>query len=231
MTVPMMNRRGLLGAGGAAVMLSACTSGLGGGLGGLGVPNLAGILKDLLGLSSERAFARLLQPDGFLNDQLARLELPGQLRGSNGILSALLQTPAVQSQLLKQVNSAAGFAARAAEPVVDDAISRLTFADANAVLRGGPQAATAVLQNRIGQSLGERLVPIALEGLGVGNSEIVTRVLRSVSGFDINALASDVGQGASRSIFRAIGREEAAIRANPQSTNNPALISALTLLG
>ncbi|MGB3722165.1 MAG: DUF4197 family protein [Pacificimonas sp.] len=230
MATPTMNRRRLLVSGGAALLLGACTGGRGG-LGNLGVPNLAGVLKDLLGISSQRAFARLLQPDGFLNDQLARLELPGQLKGSNGILSALLQTPAVQNQLLEQVNGAAGFAARAAEPVVDDAISRLTFADAGRVLRGGPQAATLVLQGRIGESLGAQIVPAALRGLGVGNSDIVTRVLSSVSGFDIDALASDVGQQASASIFKAIGREEAAIRENPQSTNNPALISALTLLG
>ena len=222
-------RRAMI-AGTGALALSAC---VGGGLGGIGgLPNLAGVLKDLLGISAERAFARLLQDDGFLNDSLARLDLPEQFSGAGGIAATLLRTPAVQNELLERVNDAAGIAARAAEPIVDDAISRLTFADASAVLRGGPHAATGVLETRIGESLGERLIPLALEGLGIGGgSDLIVRALSAVSGFDVNALAGDVGRGASRSIFRAIGREEAAIRADPRSTNNAALIAALAALG
>ncbi|MGB7404344.1 MAG: DUF4197 family protein [Pacificimonas sp.] len=227
----IQNRRqmlGALGAGSALLVLPACATN---GLGGLGLPNLSNVLKDLLGLSTERAFARLVEPDGFLTDSLARLELPDELSSTGNMLAGLLQTPFVRDQLAEQVNRAASFAATAAEPVVEDAISRLTFADAEAVLRGGPQAATSVLQGRVGESLGERMIPALVEGLGIGNADIVTSLLSSATGIDVQRFAGLVGQDASAAIFKAIGREEADIRANPEQTNNPALISALTLLG
>ncbi len=230
MTGFQMDRRALLAGGltlSGGLLLPACATMGGGGL------DFSRILKDLLGISSQRAFARLLEPDGFIGDSLARLELPDAFGGSaaGGVASALLATPMVRERLLKQVNGAAGFAAKAAEPIVDNAIASLTFADAAAVLRGGPTAATGVLQGAIGDSLGASLVPSAARGLGVGDSSIVTQALKIATGFDINALAGDVGHKAAGSIFKAIGREEAAIRKDPSSTNNPALIAALTALG
>ncbi|MEM8825863.1 MAG: DUF4197 family protein [Pseudomonadota bacterium] len=227
-TSAVTTRRTFITSAAAAMTLAGCAT-TGNGLGGL--PNLAQVLKDLLGLSAERAFVQLLQPDGFLNDELARLDLPGELQGTGGFIASILQTPAFRDALLKQVNAAATVAAEVAEPIVDDAIRSLTFADAQAVLSGGPQAATSILEARIGDGLGDRIVPAALRGLGIGNTEIVTRAISAVAGFDIDALAGNVGRQASSSIFRAIGREEAAIRADPASTNNPALIAALLALG
>lgn len=217
-------RRRILAGTAALLVLPACTTT---GLGGL--PNLAGVLKDLLGISAERAFARLAAPDGFMGDELVRLGLPDELAG--GVAAALLSTPAIRDRLLQQINGAASLAARTAEPIVADAISDLSFADANAVLRGGPTAATDVLRTRIAGSLSERLTDSVTQGLRIGDAEIVTRIVSAVSGFDLNAMSARVSDAATGSIFRAIGREEAAIREDPSSTNNPALIAALLALG
>jgi hypothetical protein len=223
-------RRQLIATGAAtlALLLPACAT-----LGGGGGLDFARILKDLLGLSSERAFARLLAPDGFFDDQLARIAVPDALGGqaATGMAAVLLRSEPVQKRLLKQVNKAAGFAAKAAEPIVADAISSLSVADARAVVRGGPTAATDLLQAALGASLGARLVPGVASALGLGDSAIISQVLKVATGFDVDRLAADVGGKAAASIFRAIGREEAAIRANPAATNNPGLIAAFSALG
>jgi Protein of unknown function (DUF4197) len=52
-----------------------------------------------------------------------------------------------------------------------------------------------------------------------------------VSGYDVASLARDVTDGANRGIWRAIGVEETAIRANPQATNDPVLIGVFGLAG
>ena len=227
MMTDVIGRRRLL-RGAAAISTLALLPGCAAGLPGSG--GLAAVLRDLLTLSSQRAFARLLTDDGFLNDDLVRLGLPPELTGSGGLLATLLSTPLVQNQLLALVNDAAGVAADAAVPVIDDTIRSLTFADAAAVLRGGPQAATGVLQRALGNTLADRLAPSALLGLREGQGDILSRVMGAATGYDVNRLAANVGQQASQSIFRAIGREEAYLRANPQETNNPALIAALSVL-
>jgi Protein of unknown function (DUF4197) len=192
--------------------------------------DLVAILRDLLGLSAQRAFARLVADGGFLDDALARIEVPEALGGdaATGVAALLLRSEPLQRRLLKQVNRAAGVAAKAAAPIVEDAIGSLTVADAAAVLRGGPTAATDLLAAAIGASLGTPLVPAAAEGLGFGDTEIVRQALQVATGIDVAGIAADVGPKAARSIFRAIGREEAAIRADPASTGNPGIIAALT---
>ena len=54
-------------------------------------------IRRLLTLSSQRAFARLLQENGFFQDDLARVPLPPQLAGAGAVASALLRTPLVQA--------------------------------------------------------------------------------------------------------------------------------------
>jgi hypothetical protein len=55
--------------------------------------------------------------------------------------------------------------------------------------------------------------------------------VRSVTGFDIAALASDITRKADDSIWAAIGLEESNIRADPHKTNDPVLIGVFGILG
>lgn len=229
MTCPLDRRTLLLSAGALPLLaLPGCSTlgDLGGGFG------LADAIKRLLTLSSQRAFARLLAPEGFLQDELARISLPGQLGGSAsaGIVSALLRTGPVRDRLLRQVNLAAGRAAEAAAPIVYDSIRSLSFADAVSIVRGGPQAATSILQNAVGGAVVERLLPGVGSALRLFDSGIVSEALRTATGINFQGLADDVSRKTGEAIFRAIGREEAAIRANPRETGDPVLIGAFELL-
>jgi len=210
------------------VVLPGCATlgDLGGGFG------LADAVRRLLTLSSQRAFARLLQPDGFFGDGLARIDVPDQLGGqrTTSVLAALLRTGPVRDRLLRQVNRAAENAAEAGAPVIYDSIRSLTLADAVSIVRGGPEGATSVLQNAVGGAVVERLVPGIGSALRLFDSAVVTQVLRSATGVDFQGLAADVSHRTGEAIFRAIGREEAAIRANPRETGDPVLIGVFGLL-
>ncbi|HLL30110.1 MAG TPA: DUF4197 domain-containing protein [Allosphingosinicella sp.] len=221
------SRRSLIAAGLALPLLAlpGCATRLG------DLAGFEGAIRRLLTLSSQRAFARLLTDEGFFRDDLARVQLPPQLGGS-GVTAALavaLGTRAVQDRLLRLVNRAALEGGRAAAPIVYDSIRDMTITDALSIVRGGPTAATDYLQRSMGERIFDAVFP------GVGNAlrgpegDTVQRVLRVATGIDFGGLQADVARKASAGIYRAIGREEAAIRADPNAAGDPVLAGIFTL--
>jgi hypothetical protein len=222
-----LTRRSLIGAGLCLPLLAL--PGCAGGLPGFGLDDA---IRRILTLSSQRAFARLLTDEGFFQDELARVSLPSQL-GGGGIASALavaLGTRVAQDQLLRVVNRAAAEAADAAAPVVYDSIRSMSISDAVSLVRGGPMAATDYLQRSMGDAIVNAMFPEVGEALRVADGGIVGRALRVATGIDFAGLQADVSRKAANGIYRAIGREEAAIRANPQSTGDPVLIGVFGVL-
>lgn len=206
----------------ASPLLAGCAAGPGG-------FNLTEAIRRLLTLSSQRAFALLLQPNGFYDSQVARIELPQQLASGGGLLRQLLTTQAVRERLARSLNSAAERGAERAAPVITQAISSITVADAMSVLRGGPSAATALLEQQLAGGLVNQMFPAVGDALRIASDDVVARALRAATGYDVAALARDVSDSANRGIWRAIAAEEANIRANPQATNDPLLIAVLAL--
>ncbi len=228
MTIMMMtNRRALLATAALTplLMLPGC-AGTGRGF------SLVEAIRRLLSLSAQRAFAGLLQENGFFDSQIARIGLPDQLGGTTatGILSIILRSDAFRNRLTRQVNRAAERGAALAAPLVTDAIGNLSVSDALAVVRGGPTAATDLLSAALGPRLIEAMVPGIGEGLNLFDSGVVQEVLRQSVGIDFASLRDDVTRKASAGIYRAMGREETAIRADPQATGDPLLIGVFGLV-
>ena len=223
-----LTRRSLIGAGLAMPLLglAACVGGP------LGLDHAAAIRR-LLTLSSQRAFARLLAENGFFETEVARVTLPPEL-GGNGptsLLAALIRTETVQRRLLQQVNRAAETAADAAAPIVLQSIRGLRFTDAVAIVRGGSSAATDYLQRSMGRAIFDAMLPGVGSGLRLFDSAILQEALRAATGIDFAELQHDVTLKASEGIYRAIAREEAAIRDDPSATGDPLLEAAFGLLG
>ena len=222
-----INRRALLATATLVplLMLPGCATMGSGGF------SLVEAIRRLLGLSAQRAFASLMAENGFFDSQIARIALPVELGGSQGnaILSALLRSEAFRLRLTRQVNRAAEKGAALAAPVVADAIQSLSVADAMSVIRGGPSAATDLLQGALGNRLIETMLPGIGDGLKLFDSGVVTEALRLMSGIDFAGLRNDVSRKASDGIYRAIRREEAAIRADPSATGDPLLTAVFGL--
>ncbi len=184
-------------------------------------------VRRLLTLSSQRAFERLIRPGGFYDDQLTRLTLP-ETGGRNDVLAAVLRTNAVRGRIAMALNDVAVDAADRATPVVLDAIRRMSFADALAVLRGGPTAATDLLARETRGAVFEAMFPAFSDGLRSDATEILSAIVAARTGIDYTTLARSAADQAAAAIFRAIGREEAAIRADPRRTGDPVLTALLT---
>ena len=220
----LLTRRGLLAAGCALPLLAfpACNS-----IPGFGMVDA---LRRLLTISSQRAFARLLTDEGFFQDEVARIPLPPQLGGAGTVAGALLGSSLVQNQLLRLMNRAAANAAEVAAPIVYDSIRSMSFSDAVSLVRGGPTAATDFLQRSMGDAIVTAMFPGVGNALRTFDNGIVNQVVRSATGIDFAGLQRHVTQSAANGIYRAIGREETAIRADPRSTNDPAIIAVFGVL-
>jgi hypothetical protein len=194
--------------------------------------SLTEAIRRLLRLSSQNAFALLLQPGGFYDSSVARIALPDRFGGDRGtgILSVVLQSRQFRDRLQRQLNRAAEKGAERAAPLVADAVRSVSIEDAAALVRGGPQAATSFLRGKMGTALLDSMLPGIADGLRLFDDQVIGQAVRSVTGFDIAALASDITRKADDSIWAAIGLEEAGIRADPQKTNDPVLIGVFGLL-
>jgi len=204
--------------------LSGCT--------GLGGFDLTEAIRRMLTLSSQRAFATLLREDGFYDDQLARIELPPQFGGaqSGPVLAGILGTSLVRNRLLRTLNVAAARGAERAAPLVTDAIRNFSVTDALSIIRGGSEAATRALRGQMGQSLVTAMFPEIGTALRVADDPVLGQALQAATGIDISGLGDYVAREAADGIYAAMGREEAAIRANPRATNDPLIIGTFGLL-
>jgi Protein of unknown function (DUF4197) len=222
----MIDRRHMLIAGAAstALLLPACQS-----LPGF---SLTEAIRRLLSLSSQNALALLMQPGGFYDSSVGRIALPDRLGGSSGtgIASLLLQSRSFRDRLQRQLNRAAEKGAERAAPLVADAVRNVSIEAAQDIVRGGPQAATGFLRGKMGPALLNAMLPGIGDGLRLFDDQVIGKAVQSVTGFDISALAQDITRKADDSIWAAIGMEESNIRANPQATNDPVLISVFGLL-
>ncbi len=224
----LLSRRALIGAGISLPLLTL--PGCAGGLGGLGLEDA---IRRLLTISSQRAFASLLQENGFFADELTRIPVPQQLGGNSvtNALAGLLGVGLVQDRLLRLVNNAAGNAAEAAAPIVYDSIRRMTISDALSIVRGGPTAATDYLQRSMGNAIVSAIFPGVGNALRILDNGVVTRALQVATGINFAGLQQHVADRTSDAIYRAIGREEASIRSNPSSIEDPVLRGVFGVLG
>ncbi|HYI38962.1 MAG TPA: DUF4197 domain-containing protein [Allosphingosinicella sp.] len=220
MTHPL-SRRSLIAAGLAVPLLAlpGCVTRLG------DVPDLEPAIRRLLTLSSQRAFARLLADEGFFRDDIARIQPPPQLGGRavTAALAVALGTRGVQDRLLRVVNQAAAEGARRAAPIVYDSIRDMTIADARRIARGGPTAATDHLARSMGERIFDAIFPGVGEALRLAENGVIQRVLEYATGINFPGLQADVTRKTAAALYRAIGREEAAIRADPNWAGDPLL--------
>lgn len=216
------------------IMLGALAAGTFALPGCSGIPalSLTEVIRRLLERSSQNAFALLLQPDGFYDSNVARIALPERFGGpaGSGVLGMVLNSSAFRENLQKELNRAATKGAERAAPLVADAVRSVSIEDAAALVRGGPQAASEFLRGQMGTALVTAMLPGIGDALKLANNDFVSQAVKAVSGFDIAALAQDVTTRADDAIWASIGAEEAAIRANPQATNDPLLIGTFGLI-
>ena len=217
-------RRGfIIGAGAAGLLaLPGCAS--------MGGYSLVEVVRRLLMRSADNAFARLIAPGGFWDSQVARIDLPEVFGARGGIAQSILTSPLFRDRLQRQLNGIAERGAERAAPVVADAVRTIGIANAQAIIRGGPSAATGFLRDAMGDALIAAMIPPLEGALRVANDPILMQAIGALVGVDLTGVARSVSGKANDAIWSQIALEESLIRANPGATNDPMLIAALKAL-
>jgi hypothetical protein len=224
MTAIVTNRRNLLaGAAGAGalLLLPGCAT-----TGGF---SMVEAVRRMLLLATENAFARLTAPGGFWDEQVAQLGLANVLGTRGDVLSRILTSQLFKDRLEERFATFAIDASFRAAPVVTDAIRVIGFDNAIALVRGGPDAASLYLRQEVGGALLDAVVPELGEAMRLSRDPLVGQALSALTGVDVAGVADRFGRQIDDAIWGEIGREEAAIRANPESTRDPVLIGVFGL--
>lgn len=218
MSGSVLARRGVLigGAAGALLALSGCAT--------IHHDLVTRSVRKLMRRSADNAFARLMAPDGFWDSSVARLQLPLLLGQRGGVLSDILTSAAFKERLQKAFNAFASYAARKAAPLVADAVEKIGIDNTRAILAGGPSAATAYLRAQMGDALVRAMIPGLTEAIRISKEPLLREIIAKLAGVDLAALVQQFATQVDDAIWRQIGAEEAAIRANPAATRDPDLI-------
>ena len=213
------NRRKFLagmGAGGTLLAFPACNS-----FGGFGLEDA---IRRLLYISSERAFARMLQPGGFWDQQVAQIGLNNLLGTRGNVLSNILTSTLFRDRLSGAFADIAIEGAERAAPIVTDAVRVIGLRNAVALVEGGPTAATSFLRQDLGLTLVEAMIPELGQAMRIANEPLVGELLSGLTGVDVRGVANNFSRSIDDAIWREMGFEEAEIRRNPRATNDPLLI-------
>lgn len=214
-----MDRRKLIGTmllGGAVLTLPACAT--------TGRWSLLDAIRQLLYVSSTRAFARLTADGGFWDQNVAQLGLEGFLGNRGGVLATILTSSLMKGRLERAFAGIAEDASYRAAPLVTDAVRVIGVQNAIALVRGEPTAATAFLRGEMGNALVEAMVPEVGEAMRLAQDPVIGQLLGALTGVDVGFVANTFSNRVNDVIWNEIGAEEAAIRADPRSTNDPLLI-------
>ena len=217
-------RRSLLaGVAGAGALLALP------GCAGTGGFSMVEAVRRMLLLASENAFARLTEPGGFWDEQVARVGL-SELMGTRGdVLSRILTSALVKDRLEERFADFAIEASFRAAPVVTDAIAVIGFENAIDLVRGGPSAASDFLRLQMGSALIDAMVPELGEAIRLAEDPLIGEAIGALTGVNPGDVAVRIGREVDNAIWGQIAREEAAIRADPRSTRDPVLIGVFGL--
>lgn len=183
-------------------------------------------IRRLLVLSSERAFVRLTSPGGFWDQQVSQIGLSRFFGNRGNVLTNILTSTLFKSRLEDVVADVAVDASYRAAPIVADTVRTIGWANAIDLIRGGPTAASSYLRQEMGFRLVEAMVPEVGQALRVAQDPLVGQLIAGLTGVDLGGMATTFSQQVDDAIWTEIGREEAAIRADPAATRDPVLIGA-----
>jgi hypothetical protein len=177
-------------------------------------------LRTALTQGAQVAVAKLGTTDGFLGNPKVRIPLPGKLQKAEKLLRTLGMS-AQTDALVTAMNRAAEAAVPEARALLMDAVRNMSVQDVAGILTGGQNSATEYFRGKTSELLTARFLPIVKKSTDKVNlAARYNTVAAKAAGLGIvdsrdASIENYVTQKALDGLFKMIGEEEAAIRANP----------------
>ncbi|MHC8304484.1 DUF4197 domain-containing protein [Pseudomonas sp. PB3P13] len=202
----------------AGLMISA--SALAVSLSDLSQKDATGGLKDALTQGAQLAVKQLGTPGGFSNNPEVKIELPGKLGKVASKMKAFGMGAQVD-QLETSMNKAAEAAVVQAQPILVEAVKKMTVEDAKGILSGGNDSATQYLSQTSREQIRLKFLPIVKKATDqVGLAKQYNSFAGQAATFGvIDAKSANiegyVTEQALNGLFEMIGKQEETIRQNP----------------
>jgi hypothetical protein len=200
--------------------LMICANALALSLSDLSQQDATGGLKDALSQGAQLAVKQLGTPGGFSNNPDVKIELPGNL---NKVAKKMKQFGMGDQvdQLETSMNKAAEAAVTQAQPILVDAVKKMSVEDAKGILSGGKDSATQYLSKTSREQIRTKFLPIvkqATDQVGLAQQYNAFAGQAATLGvLDANnaSIESYVTEQALNGLFEMIGKQEETIRQNP----------------
>jgi hypothetical protein len=179
------------------------------------------IPRKLLRHASERAVAKLSQPDGFWDSPVAKFDLPELF--TKGATAVPVEN---REQLQRRLNAAAAAGARRAGQVLRGANGQIKKSDAAGLIRGLPTSTTSHVRSRLGPKLINEMIPAIERALRSETDPVVVGAIGKLEGVPLREVAQAIAIKAESAVWYQVGAEEAEIRKDPTSTRDRTLIRA-----
>ena len=179
-----------------------------------------GGLKDALTQGAQIAVKQLGTPGGFSNNPEVKIELPGKLGKAVSKMKAFGMGAQVE-ELENAMNKAAESAVTQAQPILVDAVKKMSVADAKGILSGGNDSATQYLNKSSREQIRAKFLPIVKQATDkVGVAQKYNSFAGQAAAFGVvDAKSANVEnyvtEQALNGLFEMIGKQEETIRQNP----------------
>lgn len=188
--------------------------------GNLSRTDMAQGLKEALNVGTENAVGFLSKTDGFYKDPNVKILLPDSVQKVEGILRAVGYGAQIDA-FEQSMNRAAERAVPEAKRLFGDAISQMTFQDAEKIVRGRENEATLFFKEKTADRLRELFKPIAHDAMAeVGATKAYQDIDEKLGAIPMGGklnldLDSYVTEKTLDGLFFMIAQEEKKIRQNP----------------
>lgn len=185
-------------------------------------------LKEALTRGSEAAVAQLGKPDGFFGNDALRIPLPSSLQKAEKAMH-MIGMGSQADELILAMNRAAEAAVPEAKTLLIKSVREMSLQDAKGILTGGDTAATDFFRRKTETELTTRFGPIVKKTTDhVGLAQQYNKYAGTAAQFgalDKNQATVEqyVTQQALDRLYKVIGEQERALRANPMQAGSTLL--------
>jgi hypothetical protein len=185
--------------------------------------DIAAGIKEALAVGTGNAVQTLSKSNGYFGDAAVKILLPEKMQKAAEVLKKAGYQKEVDDFILN-MNRAAEQAAPKARPIFEDAVRKMSFEDAQKILKGGNTAATDYFKAKTSSQLTDVFKPVVSDSMNQAGAtrsyKALTDRYNSMVPFgkmDAFDLDSYVTGKALDGMFLKVGQEEAKIRTNPSA--------------
>jgi len=205
---------------GTALLLCLCTAAWSASLRDLTNADASAGLRQALEQGANQAVSSLGKKDGFLLNKDVRIPLPPRLAKAEKVMR-MVGMGAQADDLVLTMNRAAEAAVPEAKPLLLNAVKTMSVDDAKKILTGGDDSVTQFFKAKTSDPLMLKFMPIVQKY--TANAELAKKYNKLAGkGFELGLIKAEdadidsyVARTALDGVYKIIGQEEKAIRANP----------------